>query len=304
MEIKEVSCFEFLFLYSDKYPNILIYYSMRLGKDGRVYLLLDNGIDIGAAALSKVTNTEFELTYIYIESGFRNQKAGSFFINAIRQQLRQINCNAISARTVLNEENISGIFNHLGFTAVGESVITKFKVDYENEQIWRKYISRKRNAVCKWNKLNNIRVIPFSSADKNTKDIIFNRKNNDFPKELDPVSISEGSCGNFAEEMSYIACKDKVPITYTMLSSPSKNTLVFSQISTSKNYQGTGAFIVPFIASMDSIFASGYEIVSYTILKNNARMMKIFQTALGLLDHTTKRQIYWKMNLVEKINGE
>lgn len=297
MEIKEISTFEFLLLYVDKFPKIMSRYCTGMYSSSIIFMLIFDGNPIGAALFQSESEYTVNMNYIYVNDNKRKCGIGKFLFSEAVKKLSKKGIKTVYTRAVINNNYIYHIFESYGLSSTDESMIVRSSIESDNEVIWNKYISKKRLYVNKWSKMNDVYISSFASVSDNIKDIIFDMNNNDFPKELDSRDILYGKCGRFDENISFIAYKENKPVAYTMISAADKNALIFSQVSTSDKYKGTGAFIVPLVYSMDKIFQSEYKIICYTILKGNYEMNKVFDNLFYIFPSVKKKQIYFKKEI-------
>lgn len=297
MLVKELSAFEFLLFYADKFPKIISYYCKGMYCGAEVFLLVDDDCEVGVAVFSPEGDDVYYLNYIYIYDNKRNIGNGKRLLFKACEIINKKGIGIIYSRAVINNEYIVDVFKSCGFLMTDESIVVRSSIMSDNEEIWNKYIARKTVYTEKWSKMNNISVCSFSDAPENVMKTIFDMKNNDFPKELNSFDILCGRCGRLENNMSFVAYTDEKPVSYTMISAVDKNSLVFSHISTCNEYKGKGAFIIPLIHSMNEMFKSRYTVVCYAILKNNLEMNSVFDSMLSIFKCTSKRQIYLKKQI-------
>lgn len=295
MYVRKVTMFYILSLYNDSIPNILKYYIKNNFDKNIIYAIFDDCNTM--LGLSLFNTHTCDLTYIYIFPKYRKKGVASKLIQEIFNDLKINNISKCYTRTVLNDDSIEPIFKHFGFIPTNKSNIIKCLVNEENYKKWCDYSKKKQYSIEKWNSINNLMTISFKDADNSIKKSILD-VNNNFPKELNPNVINDGTCGIFLEDLSFITIKNNNPIAYSILTKINNNCIVFAQLSTSNEYKRSGVCIGTFFKSMESILKSSYKFVSYTVLDNNPAMLKLTENMISNLTCKTTSQIYWVKNII------
>lgn len=304
MLIQTISPLELILYYGDSFPAIIKYYCKQMHQGDLLYVIKDSNDQtkaVGATIVRKSTNLEeMELVYIYIDSEYRDKGYGSKLFEALIDELAKKNIKTLYGRTMMKDKNLLNIFHKWGFKTDNESVVIKCNIDPENAEKWEKYANRRNSAIQKWNEINGIETISFSQADKSMLEYIYDMQNNDFPNELNAAVIASGVCGRVVPELSFISYKDNTPIAYTMVTQADKNSLVFSHISTSEKWKGTGVFSGAFFRSMEEIIKSKYKTVSYAVMAGNKVMLGLVSSMISFLTLKEERQIYWYKSIKEE----
>lgn len=295
MYVKKVTMFYILSLYNDSIPNILKYYIKNDFDKNIIYAIFN---DYNTMLGLSIFNTHtYNLTYIYIFPEYRKKGVASKLIKEMFNDLKINNVSKCYTRTVLNDDSIEPIFKHFGFTPINKSNIIKCLINEENYKKWCDYSKKKQYAIEKWNSINNLMTVSFKDADDSIKKSILD-VNSDFPKELNPKVINDGTCGSFLEDLSFITIKNNNPVAYSILTKINDDSLVFAQLSTSNEYKRSGVCIDTFFKSMESILKSSYKSVSYTVLDDNIPMLKLTENMVSNLTCKITSQIYWVKNIV------
>lgn len=297
MQIKNVNMLYILLNCGNKIPPIFKHYMNSNRDKNLLYVLLNEHNEvIGVAVFNIKSHDSIELNYIYIFPKYQNEGFGKIFIAQLSEEFKKRGIKKCYSRTVLSEKSLKDIFISFGFFEINESNIIRCSVNEDNKKLWYKYVAKKYPIIEKWCLMNNIKIISFENADIDLKQTVF--KGHNFLSNLDINIINNNNCGEFIESLSFIAYEKNEAIAYTIVTSLNEKSLIFAQINTSENYKGSGVAVATFFKSMEKIFESSYQTVSYTILSDNKSMLKLAKGMIENLTCKSTKQIYWEKNII------
>lgn len=95
----------------------------------------------------------------------------------------------------------------------------------------------------------------------------------EYAPELHPERLMDDTAGGFAPELSFAAVKDGRVAAYTIVRAPGAKRCVFEIVCAAKSQRGTGAYLLPVLASIRAMRDRGVETAVNAVYESNGKPM-------------------------------
>ena len=215
-----------------------------------------------------------ELQHVYLEKEYRGNGFYKIIIGLLQKILKRMFLRNLYMRIISKAENqrYEDFYINLGFEIYDTASIYRCNVDEKSLDLWEETKKNLLDRLIDWHKKNGISTVSFDNADDKLLNIL--KKQKGYSKRYNIKDIINGVSGNFAKTVSFISVLDNKPIAISMILEATPTQAIFQLISEDENYAGTGAYLPAVYMSMESLFKSKYETVSFCIFEYNRHMEK------------------------------
>ncbi|MBV7272081.1 GNAT family N-acetyltransferase [Clostridium sp. PL3] len=261
----------------------------------------ENSSILGFCVLNKMNFKNISLDYLLVREENRRTGIGKKLLAAAINYAKEQGNVAVLARIIINtkEEDLSFIIRNklltnYGFQITRTSSIIRCNLE-KSKPIWYNFMKEKGEKLIARSKAKGFSVVSFAKAG-GLIDNLKKKIKDEFPRELNPTHFIDNPVDKLIPELSFIAVKNNIPVSYCIVTTVDGKALVFQQLSVALKYKRTGVFFLPFAAFMEQLFLqNSYHKVSYTVLDTNKEMIKLVNGFLDSFIESKKSQNFYML---------
>ena len=215
-----------------------------------------------------------ELQHVFLKEEYRKKGYYPIILKILMRILKKCFLRHLYLRIISSDQNkmYEDFYFNMGFEVYDTATIYKCNVNEESLSLWNKVKNNMLNRLVEWHKNNGVVTLSFDEADDKMLKLL--KKQKTYSKNYNIKDVLNGVSGNFSKSTSFMSILDNKPVAISMVLEATPTQAVFQLISEDENYAGTGVYLPAVYMSMESLFKSKYETVSFCIFEYNKHMEK------------------------------
>jgi GNAT superfamily N-acetyltransferase len=300
LQIKDLTFFDYLFHFPLSLPPLGIY-AVRHSQlqDGFLMGAFSGGVPIGIAVTE--CGPRPVLTYLFVHEDFRRQGIGMMLVREVLNCAKSKMLTSMNANVVKQSEHgetADRLLRQTGFEVSETATVIRYINDEKCKKGWALFEEKRGRRICGALEGRGFRTASFDNTSAEVFHQLKDDMKSEFPAYLDPFQFIDNTQDRLVSSYSFITVKSDKPAAFITVTTADDKTLVFQQMSTAYEYQGSGVFLLPFAAFMERFLSrDAYSKASAVIYDKNDRMQKLVHSFLGALAYSMKTQNVYQLRL-------
>ena len=277
LQINELYFLQYMMLFPAEWRCPLSDYYMKTADSpsGKAFVLKDNEKPVAYAILVK-ENEGWILKYIYTDKNRRRKGYASYLIQEIMMCTEKyLRVHILQSQPYYNA--LAACLNKLGFMVNDTSCVYSFAV---GESLWKRMDELKLLRMKEFLLRDGSECIPFCVMSAGIREQLISSTSNSFSNTLNPDSILN-SAENVDFSLSTVLVKDGELKAYTLITRPTKNTVLVEQIAETQSEIGSGRIVAPLCASLEAIRNTPeIKMMKFTISDRNTQSYRFVMEIL------------------------